>query len=108
MALVIAITGVVTVRILGLRTLSVHAEPMPLSPEGFDYQWWNDALGRWVHDGGVDYDSVVSEQGDLRRFVATLSVAGGGSPTTPEIRTRSGATSASSIVSKRAVTSGPR
>ena len=49
---------------------------MPLSPEGFDYQWWNDALGRWVREGGVDYDSVVSEQGDLRRFVATLSVAG--------------------------------
>ena len=41
-------------------------------------------------------------------FVATFSVGGGGSPTVPEIRTRSGPASASAIVSKRAVTSGPR
>jgi hypothetical protein len=49
---------------------------MPLPAEGFDYQWWNDALGRWVHDGRVDYEAVRAEEDDLRRFVATLSVAG--------------------------------
>ena len=76
MASVIAITGVVTVRALGLRTLAVNAEPMPLPPENFDYAWWNDALGRWVDEDRVHYDAVVSEQGDLRRFVATLNVAG--------------------------------
>ena len=37
----------------------------------------------------------------------TFVVGGGGSPRTPQIRTRSGPSSASSIVSNRATTSGP-
>jgi hypothetical protein len=41
-------------------------------------------------------------------FIATFSVAGGGSPRTPLMRTRSGPVRASSMVSNRAVTSGPR
>ena len=81
-ALVIGVTGLVTVKALGLRTLSVGAEPLPLPAEGFDYEWWNDALGRWVDESAVDYDAVRSEEGDLRRFVATLGVAGPAS--TPE------------------------
>lgn len=75
-ALVIGVTGLVTVKALGLRSLSVGAEPLPLPAEGFDYDWWNDALGRWVGDGAVDYDAVRAEEGALRRFVATLGVAG--------------------------------
>ena len=42
------------------------------------------------------------------RFRQTFNVAGGGSPCTPCMRTRSGATCSSWIVSKRVVTSGPR
>lgn len=65
-----------TVRALGLRSLSVNAEPMPLPSEGFDYDWWNGALRRWVREGRVDYDAVLSEERDLRRFVATFNIAG--------------------------------
>ena len=43
-----------------------------------------------------------------RRFIDTLRVDGGGSPRVPEIDTRSGPTWSRSMVSKRAVTSGPR
>ena len=42
------------------------------------------------------------------RFMQTLSVAGGGSPWMRCMRTRSGASCSSWIVSKRVVTSGPR
>jgi len=73
---VIAVTGLVTVKALGLRSVSTGAEPLPLPTQGFAYDWWNDALGRWVDEGAVDYDAVRSEEGDLRRFVATLGVAG--------------------------------
>ena len=41
-------------------------------------------------------------------FIATLRVDGGACPRTPLMRTRSRPTCSSSIVSKRAVTSGPR
>ena len=82
-ASVIGVTGVVTVRALGLRSLSAGAEPMPFPQEGFDYSWWNGALGRWVDGGRVDYDAVLSEEDDLRRFVATLGIAGPRS--TPEL-----------------------
>ena len=41
-------------------------------------------------------------------LVDTFTVAGGGAPRTPATRTRSGPSSFSSIVSKRATTSGPR
>ena len=41
-------------------------------------------------------------------FIATFSVDGGGSPRVPDTRTRSRPTCSTSIVSKRAVTSGPR
>jgi hypothetical protein len=75
-ALVIGATGVLTVKALGLRSVTVDAEPMD-QPEGsFDYNWWNAALGRWVHPAGVDYDAVRSEEGDLRRFIATLGEIG--------------------------------
>lgn len=75
-ALVVGVTGLVTVQALGLRSVSVRAEPLPLPSEGFDYDWWNGALGRWVHHGAVDYDAVLAEEGDLRRFVATLGIVG--------------------------------
>ena len=71
-ALVIGATGVLTVKALGLRSVTVDADPID-QPEGsFDYSWWNAALGRWVHPAGVDYDAVSAEEGDLRRFIATL------------------------------------
>jgi hypothetical protein len=73
---VLGATSLLTVKALGMRSVPVHAEPFPLPPEGFDYTWWNDALGRWVHDEGVDYDAVHAEERDLRRFIATLGAIG--------------------------------
>ncbi len=69
-------TGWLTIQALGLRPVAVNAEPMPLPPEGFDYSWWNEALARWVQPEGVDYAAVLEEEGDLRRFVATLGSTG--------------------------------
>ena len=73
---VLLATGWLTVQALGLRSISVDAEPMRLPEEGFDYSWWNEALSRWVHPEGVDYAAVLEEEGDLRRFVATLATTG--------------------------------
>jgi len=89
LAAVLGATGWMTVRALGLRSIAVDAEPMALPSEGFDYGWWNDALGRWVRAGGVDYEAVLRDETDLRRFVATLAAAGPRSaparfPTEPE------------------------
>jgi hypothetical protein len=71
-----------TVKALGLRSVTVEAEPLEQPESGFDYDWWNAALGRWVRPAGVDYDAVRSEEGNLRRFVATLG--GIGPRATPE------------------------
>ena len=65
-----------TVKALGLRSVAVDAEPLEQLDTGFDYTWWNAALGRWVRPGGVDYDAVRAEEGDLSRFVATLGEMG--------------------------------
>lgn len=69
-------TGWLTVQALGLRSVAVDAEPMQLPAEGFDYSWWNEALARWVRPQGVDYAAVLEDEGDLRRFVATLASTG--------------------------------
>lgn len=74
--IVLAATGWLTVRVLGLRTVEVAAKPLPLPPEGFDYAWWDGALQRWVRDGGVDYLAVLAEEEALRRFIATFDAAG--------------------------------
>jgi hypothetical protein len=76
MALVIGAAGMLTVKALGLRSIRADAKPMEQLPHGFDYSWWNAALGRWVRDGRVDYDAVLAEEDQLRRFVATLENAG--------------------------------
>ncbi len=75
-SLVVGVTGVLTVKGLGLRSVSVNAVPLEQAPEGFDYGWWNDALGRWVRGASVDYDAVLLEESGLRRFVATLGQLG--------------------------------
>jgi len=75
-ALVIGATGMLTVKALGLRSVAVDAEPLEQLDTGFDYTWWNAALGRWVRPGGVDYDAILAEEGDLRRFIATLGEVG--------------------------------
>ncbi len=75
-ALIVGAAGMLTVKGLGLRSVTVDAEPIEQPPVGFDYTWWNAALGRWVHPAGVDYDAVLSEEGDLRRFIATLGRIG--------------------------------
>jgi hypothetical protein len=74
--LVVGVTGIVTVKALGLRSVAVRAEPFEQPAEGFDYAWWNEALGRWVQPGGVKYDAVRAEEGELRRFIATLGTMG--------------------------------
>jgi len=75
-AVVLGVTGVLTAKALGLRSVAVDAEPMEQPSRGFDYGWWDAALERWVRDGLVDYKAVRSEEGALRRFVATLWVVG--------------------------------
>jgi hypothetical protein len=75
-SLVVGVTGVLTVKGLGLRSVSVNAVPLEQAPQGFDYGWWNDALGRWVRGASVDYDAVLLEGSGLRRFVATLGRIG--------------------------------
>lgn len=82
MLITLGVTGVVTLRALGLTTVSVDAEPFALPDTGFDYSWWNDLLSEVVRDGGVDYDAVLEREAELRRFVATLAVVG--PETTPE------------------------
>lgn len=81
-ALVIAVTGILTVKALGMRSIEVDAQPFAQGAGDFDYSWWNGALGRWVQTGGVDYDAVRAEEADLRRFIATLGTTG--PRTTPE------------------------
>ncbi|MFZ1862901.1 MAG: DUF547 domain-containing protein [Polyangiales bacterium] len=75
-AIVIGATGVLTVKALGLRSVRINAQPMAQPTSGFDYTWWNTALARWVRDGRVDYGAVLSDEKDLRRFVATLQSTG--------------------------------
>jgi hypothetical protein len=75
-AVVIGAAGVLTVKALGLREVRVDAPPLEQPPGGFDYAWWNEALGRWVRNGLVDYDAVRRDEHDLRRFVATLQTTG--------------------------------
>jgi hypothetical protein len=75
-ALVIGATGILTIKVLGLRSVIVAAEPFEQLDRRFDYGWWDAALGRWVHPTGIDYDAVRFEEGDLRRFVATLGEVG--------------------------------
>ena len=75
-SLVVGVTGVLTLKGLGLRSVSVNAVPFEQAPEGFDYSWWDDALGRWVRGASVDYDAVLLEESGLRRFVATLGKVG--------------------------------
>ena len=52
--------------------------------------------------------TLMSLRKPPERFMQTLSVAGGGSPWMPCMRTRSGPSCSSWMVSKRVVTSGPR
>lgn len=75
-ALVVGGTAVLTVETLGMRSIAVDAEPFAQAAAGFDYSWWNAALGRWVRAEGVDYDAVRAEASELRRFVATLEAIG--------------------------------
>lgn len=75
-AVVLGVTGVLTAKALGLRSVSVDARPLEQPARGFDYGWWDAALERWVRDGLVDYETVRSEEDALRRFVATLEVIG--------------------------------
>ena len=61
-ASVIGATGLLTIEALGLRSVTVDAEPLDQPESGFDYGWWDGALGRWVRPTGVDYDAVRSEE----------------------------------------------
>ncbi|MBW2223053.1 MAG: DUF547 domain-containing protein [Deltaproteobacteria bacterium] len=75
-ASVIGAAGLLTIKALGLRSVTVDAQPLEQPENGFDHDWWNDALGRWVRPTGVDYDAVRSEEKELRRFIATLGEIG--------------------------------
>jgi len=73
---VLGATAIVTVKALGLRSVVVDAEPFSQPPEGFNTQWWNEALGRWVQGDRVDYAEVLIDASDLKRFAATLAEVG--------------------------------
>jgi hypothetical protein len=75
-AVVIGSAGVLTIKALGLRSVTVDAQPFTQPSGGFDYGWWNAALGRWARDGSVDYEAVRSEASELERFIATLARTG--------------------------------
>jgi len=76
-AVLFAIPGVPW--LLGIRKVPADAEPFDVA-EAFPYHEWEAILGRFVgRDGAVDYPALAADDGDLRRFVATLAVAG---PTT--------------------------
>lgn len=75
-ALTIGGTGFLSIKALGLRSVEPRAEPFSQPADSFDYRWWSAALGRWVAGKGVDYDAVLSEEQELRRFVATLGSIG--------------------------------
>lgn len=75
-AAVIGVTGLLTVKALGMRSVSVVAQPFEQAAGSFDYSWWNESLGRWVRDDGVDYDAVRKDEAELRRFIATLGTVG--------------------------------
>jgi hypothetical protein len=74
--LVIGAASILTVKALGLRSVRADARPMEQPPAGFDYGWWNAALGRWAREGGVDYGAVRADEKELRRFVARLESTG--------------------------------
>lgn len=74
--LVIGATGMLTIKALGLRSVTVDAQPFEQAQSGFDYGWWNASLGRWVRPTGVDYDAVRADEANLRRFIATLGEIG--------------------------------
>lgn len=76
MLLVVVGTGLLSIKALGLRSVEPNAEPFEQPSNGFDYRWWDAALGRWVAGQGVDYDAVLSEEPGLRRFIATIASIG--------------------------------
>ena len=75
-AVVVLGTAVLTVKALGLRSVEADAEPFEQPVGDFEWGWWNQALHRWVRGDGVDYEAVRRDEGDLRRFVATLGTVG--------------------------------
>jgi len=79
LGVVLGFVGFVTVRALGLTTVTVDATPFELPEKGFDYSWWNATLSEIVEDRSVDYDVALASESELRRFVATLHAAGPGS-----------------------------
>ena len=76
LGVVLVASAMVTVKALGLRSITVDAEPFPQPVDRFDTQWWNAALGRWVQGDRVDYQKVRDDAAGLRRFASTLSDIG--------------------------------
>ena len=72
MASVIGITGLVTVRALGLRSLSLGAEPLPLPPAGFDYGGWNKAC--WSAEGAAGRDRGYPPRSFLKKLSFEVSL----------------------------------
>jgi hypothetical protein len=76
LVLLVLIVSLLTGKALGFRSVEVDAAPLPQPAQGFDFGWWDEALGRWVQDGRVDYARVLHEADGLKRFVATLAAFG--------------------------------
>ena len=73
-SVVVAVVGgaVVFRHFLGFETVKADAT----GETKLDYTFWNNALGRWVIDGKVDYDRLLSEKKDLEVFAAMLASTG--------------------------------
>ena len=99
-ALLLAIPGIPL--LLGIRKVPAGAEPLEVT-DGFPYDVWESVLTRFVgRDGQVAYTDLAGDSEDLRRFVATLAVAG--PKTRPELFTEPGASFAWHINAYNAAT----
>jgi len=79
----LAVLGAAAVASLGFEVVAPDgAEPLELPEEGFSHAALDRTLSAHVHADGVDYAALARERTDLRRYVATLEVAG--PETTPE------------------------
>ena len=68
----LTVGGLVLGKWLGFRNVDSPGHPA----SAVDYANWDDALGRWVIDGRVDYARVNAEIDVLHRFTATLAKVG--------------------------------
>ena len=94
--------------ILSVRTMRDSTDSKSSGPSGIAIQNASSASAALASTSRPVRATERSARWPPMAFIETFNVVGGGSPCTPWIRTRSGPTSSSWMVSNRDVTSGPR